>query len=82
MPQETIAVGHAVWDGMKFLLAGAVALVGFNLKRAHDRIDQKADKEVLEKAVTRIEKSIIDGRKENRDDHKELHQRIDEMRSQ
>jgi hypothetical protein len=74
---------HHIWDMAVALLIFLLGLVGFNIKRTQNKVDEmqkeKADRDELKEAVARVEEAVYQAREENRQDHRDLHSRIDEL---
>lgn len=68
MPDTSITLTKEVYDWLKYVIVAALGLLGFNLKRAREQIDDIKDKQ--SQFVTRYEVNDRIERLETKIDHR------------
>lgn len=76
MPETTIQVAQNAWDVIKWVLAFALGLIGFNVRRTMVKVDDHDKNHITRDEFNDTVKTM---RKENREDFKGIHQKMDEL---
>lgn len=76
MPETTVQVAHGLIDIYKWVIGIAVGFLGFNIRRTSAKVDDHDKNHISRKEFN---DTVRSARRENREDFKDIHKKIDRL---